>query len=87
MYTQLSQSWDLLKHSKRQGLHTHTEIYEFLNIAGARLTAVKIPKTKTLLVFQIKDTKSDSGQSCSGKQLADWRKREREQFQTGKPKS
>ena len=34
---------------------------------------------KTVLVFQIKDTKSDSGQSYLGKQLADRRKREREQ--------
>ena len=41
---------------------------------------------ETLLVFQLKDTKLDSGQSCSGKQLADWRKCEREQFWTGKPK-
>ena len=34
---------------------------------------------KTLSIFQIKDTKLDSGKSCLGKQLADRRKREREQ--------
>ena len=69
-----------IKRRRCQGLHTQIEIYEFLNIVGAIPTAAKIPKMKTLLVFQIKDTKLDSGKSCSGKQLVESRKREREQF-------
>ena len=69
MHTQGCLSWDLSKRSKWQGLHTHIEIYKFLNIAGARLIAAQMPKRKNVSGPLIKGTKSDSRHSCSGKKL------------------
>ena len=51
MHTQGSQSWDLSKHSRCQGLHTHTKIYKFLNIVEPDRLLQKYQKRNRLLVY------------------------------------
>ena len=73
--------------SRSQGItHAHNNL-QISEHCRCQTDYYKITKRKRLLVIQIKDTKSDSGQFGSGKRLADWRKHEEKQIHTRKPKT
>ena len=74
-----------IKCSRCQGLHTHNNL-QISEHCQCQTDYCKNVKTKTLPVFQIKDTKLDSGKSCSGKRITHWRKREQNKSTQEKPK-